>query len=513
MNNILDKRRAGVLLHITSLPSTLGNGTMGKHAYRFVDFLSECGFSVWQVLPIHPPHQVPLRTPHRDFLSPYQPQSIHAGNPQLINLQKVIEKDWLPQTVLPKYCNKKQLTEAHKYRLDCLKDAYSYFKKSPDYKDYKQFIKKNNWWLDDYALFCVLKDFYSGACWWNWPNSDYRNYKPEAINEAREHFADKIEQYQFIQFLFFSQWQELKEYAHENGVYLFGDMPFFVAHDSVEVWSNKELFLLDEQNNPLFISGNPPENDFFRSNTGQCWGNPIYNWDKLHENDFQWWINRFKIVNQSFDLIRLTHFKGFYKYWAILNNDNPKPCNGKWQYSYGKEFFDKLKVFYSSLALIAEDIGACDGSIKLRDEFDLLGMKILQLGFNTKVDTPLRNCHLLHHHLPNYVVYTGTHDSNTTIGWFGNTKTFDENKAKYICDYLNSLPDDVPCSLVRAALQSVAKLAIIPFQDILHVGSKHRMNTPGKNKSCNWRWQFDWSQLEPDAEEKLKDMVKKYERC
>jgi len=509
MNNIatvLDKRRAGILLHITSLPSTLGNGTMGRNAHRFIDFLNDCGLSVWQVLPIHPPQRVPLNTPYRDFLSPYQPQSVYAGNPLLIDLNDLMKKGWLPQMTLPFY-NNQQLEQVIDYRYRCLKDAYSYFSEhasTADHDAYQQFIEENQDWLEDYALFCTLKDFYQGACWWNWPDQSYRYHEPQALEKARKRFADKIEQYCFMQFAFFTQWQELQEYAHQNGVYLFGDLPFFVARDSVEVWAHPENFLLNEQGNPQFLSGVPSKNDYFCPHKGQCWGNPLYNWD----NNFQWWIARFKRLTHLFDLVRLTHFRGFCQCWAIPA-DNPNPAQGNLQSVPGEILFEQLqqeKLLDNSI--VAEDIGAYDEVIKLRKNFGLLGMKILQLAF----DLELKNHHLPHHHLPHNIIYTGTHDSNTTVGWFEKIKTKNEEREKYLCEYLNTQAENVPWAMIQAAFQSVAKLTIIPMQDILGLDAEHRMNTPGTSNGHNWRWQFEWLQITPDMKKKLKELVERYER-
>jgi 4-alpha-glucanotransferase len=511
--SILDKRRAGILLHITSLPSTLGNGTMGKHAYRFIDFLKECGLSLWQVLPIHPPQRVPLNTPHRDFLSPYQPQSVHAGNPLLINLDKLMKKGWLPKMVLPTY-NRQQLEQAIDYRYQCLKNAYSHFDEhanKADHQAYQQFVEENQEWLEDYALFCALKDVYQGACWWNWREKGYRYREPQALDKARKRFADKIEQYRFIQFAFFRQWQELQEYAHQNGVYLFGDMPFFVARDSVEVWANRDNFLLDEKGNPRYLSGISPKDDN-HIRKGQCWGHPLYNWDNLQKDNFQWWINRFQKANELFDFVRLTYFRGFYQCWAIPANKPPK--NGRWRVTPWRELFKRVEkeeiVKDNFKKWIAEDVGASRRTIKLRN-YEFYGIKILQLAFNDESKVPLRNQHLPHHHKPTDVVYTGTHDSNTTLGWFKwITKT--KTKQEYVCEYLDAKPEDFPWALIQATLRSVAKLAIIPMQDILGLDSEHRMNNPGTSNSRNWRWQFEWSQISPDKENKLKKLVQRYER-
>jgi 4-alpha-glucanotransferase len=468
------------------------------------------------MLPIQPPQNVPLNTPYRNFLSPYHPQSVHAGNPMLIGLQKLIDKGWLPRKSLPFFNKRDQLEQSFEYRRACLKEAYPYFSKDAtktDRENYQQFVEENSWWLDDYALFCALKDFNKGACWWNWQDKGYRNYKPKALNEARKNLADSIEQYRFIQFAFFNQWHELRKYAHKNGVYLFGDMPFFVALDSVDVWSKRDNFLLDEEGKPQFLSGVSPDNDYFCPNKGQCWGHPLYNWDNLQKDNFQWWIARLKSANRLFYLVRLTHFRGFYQCWAIPAND-PKPRNGKMSLIPGEALFSKVieEQIYSNFLMrcIAEDVGVPKEVKELRNKFKFSGIKNLQIAFDDKSKVPIKNQYLPHHHELHDVVYTGTHDTNTIVGWFEKIK--EESRQRYVCDYLNTQPKNMPWPLIQAAFQSVAKLAIIPMQDILNLGAEHRMNKPGTSNSRNWRWQFEWSQVTSEIENKIKEMVERYER-
>jgi 4-alpha-glucanotransferase len=528
MNNVLDKRRAGILLHITSLPSTLGLGSMGKHAYRFVDFLKECDLSVWQVLPIHPLHRVPIATPYRDFLSPYQPMSAFAGNPMLINLRKLVNKGWLPpRTTFPDYSSG-QVEQAFKYRHDCLKESYFYFMKhanSIDKQDFDDFVEQQSSWLKDYALFCALKDFYSGACWWNWGNIKHRNAEPEALAQFCQRKDKKycLERYYFEQFAFFTQWSELKQYANDNGVYLFGDLPFFVARDSVEVWAHREYFQLDETSMPLFFSGIPPEMDYFYPDKGQCWGHPLYHWDGLQSDDFAWWVKRFETINRLFDLVRLTYFQGFHQCWAIHKSSSqlrPIPARGEWQIT-PPQLFNQL-LHENSPIMIADDVGGSEVVSNLRDRQKIYSIKILQLAFDLRQSNPLKNQHLPHHYSPMDVVYTGTHDSDTTMSWLKRISS-DTKKLDQIIDYINplldkNLPDrmlkDTVWSLTQLAFRSVAKLAIIPMQDILFLGKEHRMNSPKKSnfRLHNWRWQFNWAQPKRETERKLKQWMAQYER-
>lgn len=534
------KRRAGILLHITSLPSSLGNGSLGKEAYRFIDFLQENSLSVWQVLPIHP---LTLDSSASILdLSPYQPQSVHAGNPLLINLQKLIDRGWLPKIELASF-NQNQLEVSIAYRYDYLKKAAVHFfehSKTEDYKAYQQFVEANQEWLNDYALFRVLKDSYQGANWWKWDNEGYRNHDQLALAEAGKQFDKEIEQYRFEQFAFFSQWQELKTYANHNGVYLFGDMPFFVARDSVEVWAYRNNFCLDEQGHPQFYSGVPPENDHLSFGTGQCWDHPLYHWENLQNTNFKWWCQRFETMHRLFDLVRLTHFRGFYRCWAIPADDS-QPAKGKWQNVPGAALLNKLPqeqirdipfiLFYlpgtalftklqpeqtqweTPLIWVAEDTDAPEAVIELRNQFRISGIKILQLAFDLHGDTLiLKNYHLPHRHLPRDIVYTGTHDSDTTMGWLEKVKQ-NENKQKYIYDYLNiKSPEDASRSLIQAAFQSVAKLAMIPMQDILNLNSDCRLNTPNTFNNRNWRWQFEWIQLTDEIKQQLKELIERYER-
>lgn len=303
-------------------------------------------------------------------------------------------------------------------------------------------------------------------------------------------------------------------------------MPFFVARDSVEMWAHREYFLLDEEGTPMFLAGVPPENDYFHPGKGQCWGLPLYDWEKLKEDKFQWWLKRFDTANHLFDVVRLTHFRGFHQCWAIRNtNDNsPTPYDGEWQPVPGKELFAKLHERNQKnnqlLKIVAEDIWASEEVIKLRNQFNFSGMKLLQIAFDLKGETKmpfLNNFHLPHAHLPRDVVYTGTHDTDTTVGWFESVKE-EKKKLDFVCEYLNAKPEKMPWPLIQSAFQSPAKLAVIPMQDILGLDSKCWMNRPGDSKRKIkhhewWRWQLsDWLQIKFDTGQKLKELVKRYDR-
>ncbi len=507
------KRHAGILLHITSLPGTVGNGDLGEQAYYFIDFLKECGLSVWQMLPINPPHMLPLRYPHREFLSPYQCQSAHAGNPLLINLERLVEKQWLTETETSKF-NHYPL-KAIGYRYTRLKEAYKGFSKRASQAEqnaFAEFSDKHKHWLDDYALFRALKDKYDNAPWWKWPDKGCRDRTPLALKKAQNRLSACIEQHQFEQFVFFQQWQALQNYAHEQGIYLFGDIPLFMARDSVDVWVYRDNFLLDASGKPTVVAGAAP--DYFCPN-GHSWGNPIYNWPTLQADDFQWWLNRFHTLHQRFDLVRLSHFRGFETCYAIPNTEAIVTQNGTDMKVPGEALFKMLhnvqQKWEKTLLLIAEELGKMPDTVTaLRDQFGLPGIRILQLGFDSGIlnYSQSNNPNLPHNHRKHSVIYTGTHDSNPTLGWF---KKLTPEKQQEVCRYLNAHPDDMPWPLIQAAFASVSKLAIIPMQDILALDIKHRMNTPGK-KTGNWRWRFEWAQKPNCVEDKLRRLAEFYGR-
>jgi len=484
------KRRAGILLHPTSLPGGYGNGDLGKEAYHFIDFLVNCGLSVWQMLPLGPPHA---------DLSPYQCQSVHAANPALICLDSLVEKGWLNAFHLPELSCAQ---DALNYRYARLKEArvgFNLHASQTDKADFKIFIEKNAFWLNDYALFRALKTNSHNKAWWDW-EAGLRDRKPQTLRKAQKQLAESIEQHQFEQFVFFSQWQKLKNYAHQKGVSLFGDMPIFVAGDSSDVWAQRENFLLDKKGQPSVVAGVPP--DYF-SATGQRWGNPHYHWDVMQADGFSWWIKRLETAQVLFDVIRIDHFRGFEACWMIPASESVA-TNGEWVKVPGLALFEKLEQV-NTLPLVAEDLGVItEPVIELRDRFGLPGMKILQFAFDSGSDNP----YLPHNHVPNCVVYTGTHDNNTTLGWF---KELPAATQQYMCEYLHTTPYEVPWNLVEAAFASVARLAMIPMQDILTADADQRMNTPGTAEG-NWQWRFNWSQLPVGVSEKLKHWAKFYER-
>lgn len=504
MPNFFDKRRAGILLHITSLPGSLGNGNL-YHAHAFVDFLKESGLSVWQMLPIHPFYSLA-------DLSPYQPQCIYAGNPLFISLRKLMMKRWLRDEGRPKVNG---FLEAAQFRYDRLKKSHQGFVGKADAAEkeaYTDFVNQRAHWLADYALFRALKEKHNQLPWWQWPN-EYRNREPQALEKARQELRTAIEQCQFEQFVFFQQWLEFRQYANDRGIYLCGDMPFFVAEDSVEMWANPENFLVDAQSRAEFVAGSPPPDYFSRE--GQCWGNPVYNWGTLQAQDFQWWIARFKTLHELFDLVRLTHFRGFEACFAIPATEK-MVSSGNWMSAPGRALFQTLKNEFghsdTPLPWITDDILFMAKEVnQLRDEFGLMGIKVLQLAFNSPSQEARKmgnNPHLPHNHQDHSVVYTGTHDSNTTVGWFQN---LEQQRKDEVCNRFNAKPEEMPWPLIKAAFGSNAKLAIIPMQDVLGLDDTHRMNTPGNLKD-NWLWRFQWYQEQADTRERLRKLAEICER-
>jgi 4-alpha-glucanotransferase len=474
----LKQRQAGVLLHPTSLP----DGRLGQYAHAFVDFLAHCGFSVWQVLPLGPTHE---------NLSPYQSVSAHAGNPRLIDLAQLKQQGWL---------NHDGGHDAQQHH-HALQQAYHHFCQYQSHEQrqaYHDFMHQHHHWLVDYALFRVLKTVHHQQAWWDWPQP-HRQRDLEALAQLKLEFRQDIDFYCFEQFVFFQQWQKLKTYANQHGVQLLGDLPIFIADDSVDTWAEPHYFNLNTNGQPRSVAGVPP--DYF-SATGQRWGNPHYNWETLQADGFQWWIRRLNTQALLFDRVRIDHFRGFEAYWDIPA-DSHDATSGHWVKAAGEALFATLEQA-GTLPLIAEDLGIItDEVIALRDKFNIPGMKILQFAFSDNADNP----YLPHNHTENCVVYTGTHDNNTTLGWF-NQLSDDEKHRVY--DYLAS-HEAMPWALIRVALASVGKLVIIPMQDLLAADSSARMNTPSVAEG-NWRWAFAWPDIPSHTPSRLRHLLGLYGR-
>ncbi|MGB0561308.1 MAG: 4-alpha-glucanotransferase [Spirulinaceae cyanobacterium] len=492
-------RASGILLHPTSLPGNCGIGDLGEAAYRFIDFLVESGQQVWQVLPLGP-------TGYGD--SPYLAYSALAGNPLLINLEWLVADQLLDETDLanmpafPVY--QVDYDRAIAYKMPLLHKASQRFLKAakPDrLANFKSFCQSQAYWLDDYALFMALKAANNGASWYDWELAIAKR-DPQALAAARARLQDEIFFHQYIQAEFFRQWSTLKQYANEQGVQIFGDIPIYVAHDSVDVWANRDIFQLDETGQPEAMAGVPP--DYF-SATGQLWGNPVYNWEMLQETQFQWWIGRIQGMLNYVDLMRIDHFRGFEAFWSVPGGETVA-TNGEWVTAPGAEFFQLLQAALGDLPIVAEDLGVITPEVEaLRDQFGFPGMKVLHFAFDSGPGNPF----LTFNHGLNCVVYTGTHDNNTTLGWFAER---DEEAKARVFDYFGGEPPEpINWALIRMAMSSVGQLAIFPLQDILDLGAQTRMNTPSQAEG-NWSWRYAALQLTPERIGRLKALTQLYGR-
>ena len=494
------ERSSGILFHPTSLPGKYGIGTLGKEAYAFIDFLKKSKQKLWQIFPLGP-------TGYGD--SPYQSFSSFAGNPYLIDFDLLIEAHLLSEEDLRDIFfgdNEEYIDYGAIYnqKYPLLRKAYENFKSSDnnEMKDsLENFKRENSSWLNDYSLYISLKNHFNGLPWNEWAQ-DIKNREDGAMHHYRNELADDIEYHNFIQFLFFKQWGDVKRYANENGIKIIGDIPIFVAADSSDAWANPEIFLFDKERKPVKVAGVPP--DYF-SATGQLWGNPLYNWEKLKETNYSWWVERVRANLATCDIIRIDHFRGFEAYWAVPYGDDTA-INGQWEPGPGIDLFNAIKSQLGELPIIAEDLGLMtQGVIDLREATGFPGMKILGFAF----DSGEENDYLPHTYTRNCVVYTGTHDNDTLVGWFQKAKEEDRQFAR---DYLNSKADEeIHWDAIRGAWSSVACMAISPVQDFLGLGSEARINTPGV-ASGNWQWRLKQGVLTNELAERIAKLTKIYSR-
>jgi len=494
-------RASGILLHPTSLPGRFGIGDLGQHAYDFVNFLEETQQTLWQILPLGP-------TGHGN--SPYMSYSAMAGNPMLLSLEKVQAEGLLhvdeltPTQVFP--VDKVAYDEVSVFKLSLLRKAAERFKgvASDETKAaFSQFRVDQASWLEDYALFMALKDSNSGVPWSEWDDA-VAGRNPEALNRARVDLATDIFFHEYMQFEFYQQWGAIKQYANERGIQIVGDMPIYVAHDSADVWAYPEKFMLDPQTrNPSQMAGVPP--DYF-SETGQLWGNPTYNWEVIKADGFNWWLQRIQSLLAFVDLIRIDHFRGFEAFWAVPAGQDTA-MNGEWVKAPGVEFFQKVEAELGQLPFLAEDLGLIDEAVEeLRDRFDFPGMKILQFAFGSDHLNP----YLPYNIDRNSLIYTGTHDNDTTVGWFEQASDYEKQR---LASYIGAFdPISVHWSMIRMAMRSIANQAIVPLQDVFGLGSKARMNTPGVGEG-NWGWRYSAVMLTPALKTRLKEMTEIYGRA
>ncbi len=489
------------MLHPTSLPSRFGIGELGLEAYRFIDFLVESSQQLWQILPLGP-------TGYGN--SPYACFSALAGNPLLISLEQLQEQGLLTEedfAELPEFpVDQVDFDQVIKTKIPLLQKACENFrtKGSPiQQKEFITFCESKTHWLDDYALFMSIREAHNGASWHNWERNISKSH-PEVLEEWRQRLESQVYFHKFLQFEFFRQWSKLKLYANSLGIQIIGDIPIYVAHDSADVWAHPEIFTLDEETRePSLMAGVPP--DFF-SSTGQLWGNPVYKWDKLQQDNFAWWVERFESLLEYVDIIRIDHFRGFQAYW-VVDRGETTAINGRWVEAPGTEFFQVLNDKLGKLPIMAEDLGEITPEVyELRDRFDFPGMKILHFAFGGGPDNPYlpfiypRNC----------VVYTGTHDNNTTVGWFNELS---EGEKENVLRYLGALSSEgINWDLIRLAVGSVANQAIIPLQDILGLGGEAQMNFPGK-ATGNWGWRYQPGALTEELRDRLKALTYTYGRA
>jgi 4-alpha-glucanotransferase len=496
-------RRSGVLLHVTSLPSVYGIGDFGPSAYDFANFLCDAGQSIWQILPLNPTSDVCGN-------SPYCSYSAFAGNPLLISLELLVEDGLLHGSdveVRPQFRSEKVEFEAvTQYKKQLLWTAFERFKSEPVRRfDFDVFYEQNKDWLDDYALFVSLKERFGGVAWSEWPIGE-RDRNEHALSFWRDELKDRILFEQFLQYLFFKQWLSLKTYCNKKNIQIMGDIPIYVSFDSADVWANPVFFKLDENKRPALVAGVPP--DYF-SATGQLWGNPVYDWYALRERRYSFWLKRMEHNLKHFDLVRLDHFRGFVGYWEVPATETTA-INGEWVEAPAREFFNTLLKRFPYLPIIAEDLGTITPDVReIMISYEFPGMKLLHFAFGDDLPT---NPYIPHNHSINSVVYPGTHDNNTTKGWF--RKELGDQERERLFQYLGRVvhEDEVHLEITRLALMSICNTAIIPMQDILGLGEEARMNLPSVAHG-NWEWRLEAQHLSPTLAEKWLRMTRLYGRA
>ncbi len=489
-------RKSGILLPVSSIPSRYGIGTFSKHAYEFIDLLEMAGQSYWQILPLGP-------TGYGD--SPYQSFSTFAGNPYYIDLETLVEEGYLTK----EDCEAFDFGDNDRYidyekiylsRFKVLRTAYhnSHIEEEEAFRDY---VEENAYWLEDYALYMAVKNSFDGKSWTRW-DEDIKLRKPEAMQRYREEYAEEVEFYKFQQYLFAKQWTALKKYANQKKIQIIGDIPIYVALDSADTWANPELFQLDDTLTPIAVAGCPP--DAF-SATGQLWGNPLYCWEYHKETEYAWWMKRIDYCYKLYDVVRIDHFRGFDEYYSIPYGDETAEF-GHWEKGPGYDIFRTMKAKLGNKAVIAEDLGyLTDTVIKLVKKTGYPGMKILQFAFDSREESD----YLPHNYGTNSVVYTGTHDNDTTLGWYTVLNRRDKAFAKKYLDIRSR--KDVQWVFIRAAMASVSDTCVIPMQDYLGVGTEARTNLPS-TLGTNWKWRMLQGEFTEELAERICDMTKLYGR-
>lgn len=491
-------RASGVLLPVFSLPSAYGIGCFSKEAYQFIDRLVEAGQTYWQILPLGP-------TGYGD--SPYQSFSTFAGNPYFIDLEDLVAKNWLSKKEC-KAChfgdNKEYIDYAALYscRFKLLRKAWKRSEIGKE-KSFRRFVKKNAHWLNDYALYMAVKESFGNVCWVEW-DEDIKIRQPEALKKYKKKYAKDIEFYQFLQYMFHEQWKKLKGYANKKGIRIIGDIPIYVSADSSDAWANPELFQFDENCNPTAVAGCPP--DAF-SKTGQLWGNPLYNWEYHKKTGYAWWMKRLEACFKMYDVVRIDHFRAFDEYYSIPAGMKTAEI-GTWEPGPGYELFETMKNTLGECSVIAEDLGFLTPSVlELVARTGYPGMKVLQFAFDSREESD----YLPHNYTRNCVVYTGTHDNDTLLGWYEKLAKKDKSFCNRYMNLRQMEKEDLKWEFVRAAFMSIADTAIIPMQDYLGLGEEARINTPS-TLGNNWTWRMKKGAFTKQLANRMRKMTKLYGR-
>ncbi len=495
---MLSKRSSGILLHPTSLPGPFGSGDFGSASFQFVDWLSKAGQTLWQMLPL---------SEVGSGNSPYMSSSAFAGSLLLIDLEELAKQGWLTvedlQPLSSFSAERVDYGLVKPFRVERLHLASGRFFAKADKNSraaYAEFCKQEASWLDDYALFMTIGEQEHWKEWSAWPQP-LANRDPKSLAVFEKANSEEIGFWKFCQWSFSRQWFALKKYANERGVNIVGDVPIFVAYQSADVWAHQDLFELDDDGRPTLVAGVPP--DYF-SETGQLWGNPLYRWDMHEKSGYAWWIERMKHALHYFDLVRVDHFRGFANYWAVPASAKTA-IEGQWMPGPGDKLFEAFKQAIGHLPIIAEDLGLITSDvIELRDRFELPGMRILQFAFGEDE----RNYFLPHHYVANCVAYTGTHDNDTSVGWWNTAKEHEKSFAQH---YLNFDGNEINWQMINLLSASAANTVIYPLQDIIGLSSEHRMNMPGTSLG-NWAWRFSWNQLQPWHADRLAELSLRHSR-
>lgn len=488
-------RSSGILLHISCLPGKFGIGDIGPEAYKFIDMLVETKQKLWQILPLTP----------TDNRSPYSAVSAFAGNTLLISPELIVEQGFITKKDLsdvPDFAdNRVDFSAVEDFKNNLFKLAYDNFQnKTSDKKSFEKFCLDHKFWLEDFALYRACKEYYQGQPWFQW-DEEIKFRETKTINKLKKELADRINYHKFLQYLFYGQLNQLKEYADKSKIKIIGDMPFYMDYDSADIWVNPDLFQLDDKLSPIAVSGSPP--DQF-SPVAQRWGTPLYNWDNLKSEKYQWWIKRLKQTLELVHIVRIDHFRGLEAYWSI-DADEEDAKKGKWVKAPGEDFLDHAHRVIGELNVIAEDLGhITEEVIELRNKFNMPGMTILQFAFTGDADNP----YLPYKYEKNLVAYTATHDNDTNLSWFENLNKKEKDQ---VTKYFDLNGKDINWAMIRQVFSSITDIAIVQIQDILCLGSEARMNNPGSGGN-NWTWRFESSKLTKKLKDQLKCVTEIYGR-